>query len=57
MYAVAASLDPDRYRRLARAAFAEMALAGFSGIGEFHLMMGTPAISRHHPYDVIELSV
>ncbi len=36
MYAVASKLDPDRYRRLARAAFAEMALAGFSAVGEFH---------------------
>ncbi len=38
MYAIAAALDPDRYRRLARAAFAEMALAGFSAVGEFHYL-------------------
>ena len=36
MYAVASALDPDRYRRLARATFAEMTLAGFSAVGEFH---------------------
>lgn len=41
MYEVAASLDPDRYRRLARAVFAEMTLAGFSAVGEFHYV--------HHP--------
>ncbi len=38
MYAVAAVLDPDRYRRLARAVFAEMVLAGFSAVGEFHYL-------------------
>lgn len=41
MYAVAAALDPDRYRRLARAVFAEMVLAGYSAVGEFHYV--------HHP--------
>ncbi len=30
MYDLAATLDPDRYHRLARATFAEMALAGFT---------------------------
>ena len=38
MYAVAAVLDPVSYRRLARAAYAEMALAGFSAVGEFHYL-------------------
>lgn len=38
MYAVAAVPDPDRYRRLARAVFAEMVLAGFSAVGEFHYL-------------------
>ena len=36
MYEVAARLDPDRYYRLARAVFAEMALAGIGIVGEFH---------------------
>ena len=36
MYRVAARLDPDSYYRLARAAFAEMALAGIGVVGEFH---------------------
>jgi formiminoglutamate deiminase len=38
MYEVAAGLDPDRYLRLARATFAEMALAGFTAVGEFHYL-------------------
>lgn len=36
MYEVAAALTPDNYFRLARAAFAEMALAGITAVGEFH---------------------
>ena len=46
MYAVAARLDPDTYAALARATFAEMALAGFTTVGEFHYVHhgadGTP---------------
>ncbi|HWN62780.1 MAG TPA: amidohydrolase family protein, partial [Streptosporangiaceae bacterium] len=38
MYDVAARLDPDSYHRLARATFAEMALAGISCVGEFHYL-------------------
>ena len=41
MYAVAARLDPDSYLALARATYAEMALAGVSCVGEFHYL--------HHP--------
>jgi formiminoglutamate deiminase len=36
MYAVAARLDPDNYRTLARAVYGEMALAGICCVGEFH---------------------
>jgi formiminoglutamate deiminase len=48
MYAVAERLDPDRYLTLARAVFAEMAMAGITSVGEFHYL--------HHaasgrPYD------
>jgi formiminoglutamate deiminase len=43
MYAVAADLDPDRYRRLATAVFAEMVLAGFTAVGEFHYLHHDPA--------------
>ncbi len=38
MYAVAGRLDPDAYRALARAVFAEMALAGITCVGEFHYL-------------------
>jgi formiminoglutamate deiminase len=42
MYAVAARLDPDGYRALARAAYAEMALAGVTAVGEFHYLHHAP---------------
>jgi formiminoglutamate deiminase len=42
MYGVAGALDPDRYRALARATFAEMALAGVTVVGEFHYLHHTP---------------
>jgi formiminoglutamate deiminase len=46
MYQLAAELDPDSYLRLARATFAEMALAGITLVGEFHYLHhkadGTP---------------
>ena len=42
MYAVAARLDPDSYLRLARAVYAEMALAGISCVGEFHYLHHQP---------------
>ena len=38
MYEVAARLDPDSYRRLARAVYAEMVLAGITAVGEFHYL-------------------
>jgi formiminoglutamate deiminase len=48
MYRVADALDPERYLALARATYAEMALAGVTTVGEFHYV--------HHgsggvPYD------
>jgi formiminoglutamate deiminase len=42
MYAVAARLDPDSYLALARAAFAERALAGVTVVGEFHYLHHGP---------------
>ncbi len=42
MYAVAARLDPDRYLALARATYAEMALAGVTAVGEFHYVHHDP---------------
>ena len=48
MYAVAATLDPDRYHRLARATFAEMVQAGVATVGEFHYLHHGPG---GEPYD------
>ena len=42
MYEVAARIDPDSYLRLARAVYAEMALAGVSCVGEFHYLHHQP---------------
>jgi len=42
MYQVAASLDPDTYLALARAVYAEMALAGITCVGEFHYLHHRP---------------
>jgi formiminoglutamate deiminase len=36
MYRAVGRLNPDRYRRLTRAVYAEMALAGITAVGEFH---------------------
>ena len=36
MYAVTRKLNPDTYLALARAVYAEMALAGITAVGEFH---------------------
>ena len=38
MYEVAESIEPDSYFALARATFAEMALAGITAVGEFHYL-------------------
>jgi formiminoglutamate deiminase len=38
MYQVAGRLDPDSYLALARAVYAEMALAGVTCVGEFHYL-------------------
>ncbi len=42
MYAVAARLNPDSLFALARAAYAEMAAAGFTSVGEFHYLHHQP---------------
>lgn len=42
MYAVAGRLDPDSYLTLARATYAEMALAGITSVGEFHYLHHAP---------------
>lgn len=42
MYAAAAALDPDGYYALARGVFAEMLLAGYTAVGEFHYLHHAP---------------
>ena len=42
MYALAGALDPDRLHALARATFAELALAGWTAVGEFHYLHHGP---------------
>jgi formiminoglutamate deiminase len=42
MYALAERLDPESYLALARATFAEMALAGITAVGEFHYLHHGP---------------
>jgi formiminoglutamate deiminase len=48
MYTLAARLDPDNYLALARAVYAEMALAGITTVGEFHYVHHGPG---GQPYD------
>ncbi|GGS12011.1 formimidoylglutamate deiminase [Streptomyces rubiginosohelvolus] len=42
MYRTAAELTPDTYFDLARATYAEMALAGITSVGEFHYLHHAP---------------
>lgn len=42
MYTVAQRLTPDSYFALARAVYAEMALAGITSVGEFHYLHHAP---------------
>ncbi|MFD3481908.1 formimidoylglutamate deiminase [Streptomyces sp. NPDC058665] len=48
MYQVASRLTPDTYHALARAVYAEMALAGITSVGEFHYLHHAPGGT---PYD------
>ncbi|MCW7990437.1 formimidoylglutamate deiminase [Streptomyces sp. WAC01526] len=47
MYSVADRLTPDTYYALARAAYAEMALAGITCVGEFHYLHHAPGGTRY----------
>jgi formiminoglutamate deiminase len=47
MYQVAGALDPDTYLALARAVYAEMALAGITCVGEFHYLHHAPGGVRY----------
>lgn len=42
MYAISRRLTPENYRTLARAVFAEMAMAGMTSVGEFHYVHHRP---------------
>lgn len=42
MYSVADRLTPEKYHALARAVYAEMALAGITAVGEFHYVHHAP---------------
>jgi formiminoglutamate deiminase len=47
MYRLAERIDPDSYFALARATYAEMALAGVTTVGEFHYLHHAPGGSRY----------
>ncbi|MEU9503995.1 formimidoylglutamate deiminase [Streptomyces sp. NPDC048196] len=47
MYSVADRLTPDSYFALARAVYAEMALAGITCVGEFHYLHHAPGGTRY----------
>ena len=47
MYSLADRLGPGSYRTLARATFAEMALAGVTSVGEFHYVHHGPGGARY----------
>jgi formiminoglutamate deiminase len=47
MYGLAGVVDPDSMRALARATFAEMALAGVTVVGEFHYVHHGPGGQRY----------
>ncbi|MGI8761334.1 MAG: formimidoylglutamate deiminase [Jatrophihabitantaceae bacterium] len=47
MYTLAQRLDPESYLALARATYAEMALAGVTAVGEFHYLHHGPRGARY----------
>jgi formiminoglutamate deiminase len=47
MYGLANRLEPDSFGRLARAVFAEMLVAGFTAVGEFHYLHHPPGGGRY----------
>ncbi|MGA8112254.1 MAG: formimidoylglutamate deiminase [Actinocatenispora sp.] len=57
MYEVADRLDPDSYRDLARATYAEMALAGVTTVGEFHYLHHAPGGARYADPNVMSAAL
>jgi formiminoglutamate deiminase len=47
VYRLAARLDPSSYHRLARLVYAEMAMAGYAAVGEFHYLHHAPGGARY----------
>jgi formiminoglutamate deiminase len=47
MYAIAGTITPEQYFSLARATYAEMALAGMTAVGEFHYLHHPPGGGRY----------
>ena len=57
MYQVAERLGPDSYRALARAVYAEMALAGIACVGEFHYVHHGPGGRRYDNPNAMSLAL
>ena len=57
MYELAGRIDPDNYLALARACFAEMALAGITTVGEFHYLHHRPDGGRYEDPNALGLAV
>jgi formiminoglutamate deiminase len=57
MYQVAERLDPDSYLALARAVYAEMALAGIACVGEFHYVHHGPGGQRYDNPNAMSLAL
>jgi len=57
MYDLAATLDPDSYRELAGAVFAEMVATGITGVGEFHYLHHQPDGSAYDEPNAMGLAL
>ena len=57
MYEVAEAIDPEIYLALARATFAEMALAGITAVGEFHYLHHRPGGERYEDQNAMGTAV
>jgi len=57
MYAVGHALDPELYRQLARAVFAEMLVSGYTAVGEFHYLHHRADGTVYRPAHAMELAL
>ena len=55
MYELAAMVDPDRLRAIARQAYTEMLLSGYTTVAEFHYLHRNPAtnLSGMHMFEAL----